>query len=207
MKTRWLCVPIVFLLFIASAANAGLISTFDDDAEGWWTAGGSDGTVHAGSYIYAQDTSINDAYYFDAPDSWDGDWSAYIGGTLEFDIKIISIGNDDSAYFYNGWEDVVIRSVHGVYMEHHTGIQPVVGAWTHFSVSLVASSFSVDESVFNTIMANFGGLKIRGDYMTYLDDITALDNVSVSSQPIPAPAALLLFSTGLVGLIGYRRKK
>ena len=80
----------------------------------------------------------------------------------------------------------------------------VNGSWTHFETQIVDESFFEVGASFNEIIQNVTSIYIGADLTTSLET-TALDNVQVGAVPIPA--AVWLFGSGLIGLIGLARRK
>lgn len=64
--------------------------------------------------------------------------------------------------------------------------------------------FTPDSDDFLTVMSDITQLMIRGDWVNG-DELTRLDNFSMTV--VPVPSALLLFGTGLLGLIGTAIRK
>jgi len=79
--------------------------------------------------------------------------------------------------------------------------------WKHVEVPLLYSGwFSVSgdpitETTFSTVMADLQGLYIDADW-GWGYDVSWLDNVKMGAAPVPT--SVLLFGSGLVGLVGLR---
>lgn len=61
------------------------------------------------------------------------------------------------------------------------------------------SAFALDDGMFNPFLARFQGILIDGEKPDWADD-------SDVGTPTPIPGAAWLFGTGLLGLVGLRRK-
>ena len=132
-----------------------------------------------------------------APSTWNGNWNSYIGGTLSYDIKIIS----GTSYFQD--VDVYIYSGSS-YISYTNSNLAYWSGWKTFSIPLTQAAFGNNPN-FNSVMFSVTGLSIRGEYITGAEE-EGLDNVIVkSATPIPAP--FWLISSGLAGLIALKRKR
>ncbi len=202
----------VFFLItsFSGGVNADLESSFDADADGWTTTPGIGGAINfswestggnPGGFIAATDGGAQQ-WYFISPDSWDGDWSPYIGGMLRYDIRILN--PTAPPYDYFKLDDVQIYSGTGNYAAWNSSINPT-DSWTSCAVQLVSSNFTVTGSAsFDDILANVTELRVRGEYLNYYDR-EGLDNVSITD--VHAPAEIALFCSGLAGLIGISKRR
>ena len=210
-KDRFYRATLVFLVITFSGCvNAALVSGFDASGEGWAATPGIGGAINfawestggnPGGFIAATDGGAQQ-WYFISPDSWDGDWTSYIGGMLRYEIRILNPASPPYDYFT--LDDVQIYSGTGNYVSWSSGINPTE-SWTPYAVQLVSSNFTVTGSAtFDDILANVTELRIRGEYLNF-NDREGLDNVSITA--VPVPAAITLFGSGLLGLIGVARRR
>jgi len=204
----WLTIIMVLFLLCGTQVYANLSSTFTSGSEGWtgvdalehdWTStwystGGNPGGYLRGVEPYPQ----GGTGYYIAPSSWFGNWNQYLGGTLQYDIKIFS----GSSYFSD--KDVIICSGGSCMSLINTSDD--WSGWKTFTVALNASSFGVSETYFNTIMSNVTSLNIRGEYING-SEAEGFDNVQVTSpNTIPEPVTFMLLGLGLMGIAGMRIK-
>ena len=190
------CLLVSFFLMMSfllpsSQANSMLQSTFDSGAEGWtafdptgdWIGSWQNTGGNPGGFYQGTETNSKGGYgFWISPDTWDGDWSSYIGGTLSYDFILIKkdprgFREYDDVRIYNGSDFVSWRS----------SILPTigVGVWTEISVQLIASEFAGAD--FANVMSNVTALWIRGEII-YGWEAEGLDNVYVR------PAAPLFYT-------------
>jgi hypothetical protein len=219
MKKYSLIMVLVIMSFVFanSQARANLVSTFNIDKEGWRVfnraPGGVEGdlTEYVGSYqslggnpggfFQGADSGIGNTGFFVSPIDWAGNWSQYIWGTLQFDIKLIQQNGTPSLF---PAYDVLIYTDADHYAYSKFGVDPQLGSWTNYQLQLIASNFDVVGGSFDSIMSNVAGLRIIGEFI-YGPETVGLDNVMVSA--VPEPTTMLLLGSGLLGLAGYGRKK
>lgn len=187
------------MLLAVSVARADLVSTFDADAEGWTIYGNGVGAVpdweatggNPGGFIKDTD-GVASTWYFEAPASWSGDLSAYVGGTLSFQIIVL--------YAFQGYfsdHDVCIwdgppGELGSAYLYWNSGIvppRPPDEAWTEFSVQILPENFGIQQSAgstatFESIMANVVAIHLRGEYMG-AGDREGLDNAQLVGPAVP----------------------
>lgn len=75
--------------------------------------------------------------------------------------------------------------------------------------SIVAGYSGTDalETYFISSISGISGFSISTTSLSTLEGSTAIDNVIVTTTVVPVPAAVWLFGSGLIGLIGFARRK
>jgi hypothetical protein len=164
------------------------ISIFDSNTEGWtgayltitWSNLGNPGGCLMG---VENGGGLFEYSYFVAPPSWSGDWTNFIGGRIEYDLK--GGGNLNEDY------DLALNSSNGS-LYWTSAIRPTDSKWTHFVLQLRPETFDVSEIYFKECMRNIISLYIRGEFNWGIQDITYLDNVRVLKPNAGIPSLLLL---------------
>ena len=210
---------LILLCISNSPVYASLMSNFNLGDEGWTTRtyysptntnppltseppvlwGGSGGNPDG--YIYLPDPG-NGSTQFKAPNAWMGDWTSYIGGTFSFDLMVSEI-QDSSAY--QNIPNIYIHSG-SVILAWRETITPMEDEWTHFERTLSSPFWEIwygDGRAFDELMANVTEVTVRGESFDGYD-VFGIDNIRVS--PVPEPTTMILFSIGLLGLVGFNRK-
>ncbi len=208
MRLATLC---MFGVAVAGSAAFGAVSsTFDSDDEQWSTLNDAQGFTYDGGLgqpagaIRARDIGDGRIWYFSAAPKFLGDQSAFVNGSLSWDI----LGITGSQTSISDRADVMLSGA-GMTLGIDADVQPLNGSWTSWGVTLAAGDWFVVSSVGNgtlsttaasqadlaMVLGDLDGLYIRGEY-TNGSDAAALDNVLL----VPAPAALPLLAIGAAGL-------
>jgi hypothetical protein len=197
-----------FALSIAQASATTISSTFDTGAEGWtaldavgfdYTANWQSSGGNPGGFLEGIETDPNGGTgYFIAPSKFLGNFSAYAGGTLTYDFKVIQ-GSD----YYSDADVIITNGANSV--SWTPNINPVGDGWVAFQVQLNQANFG---SNLASILSNVTELQIRGEFIVGAE-VEGLDNVKLtSSSAVPEPStwAMMLLGFASVGFIAYRRK-
>lgn len=191
-------------------ALGAISSTFTDSDEQWSflndaTGFGFDASLgQPAGAITARDRGDGRIWYFAAGPQFLGDRSAFLNGSLSWDILGIT-GNQTSI---TPRADVMLTGA-GMTIGIDASVQPINGSWTSWGVTLAPgqwfvvsstangtlSSTAVSQADLAMVLGALDGLFIRGEY-TNGADATALDNVLL----VPAPAALPMLAMGAFAL-------
>ena len=194
---------------LSPCLDAAVVSTFDTDADGWYTRDlvglatappGATSSVTWDPAGFIQTTDTLDWVAFAAPAKFLGDKSAYYGGTLSFDLG--ATWNDGVAYpnavLYSGGNAVA-----------YVTSPPATVGFTSYSLPLAPGGWSWNGATVATaaqiqsVLADLDGLFVSADWFSGADD-ARLDNVRLAA--VPEPASLAAMATlGLLGFAGGRR--
>jgi hypothetical protein len=186
-----------------AAAAAG----FDTDAEGWTTTDGGQQTWVAtggngGGWLRVADVS-GGVFLLNAPSTWLGNWSAYLGGTISFDALNANGDSPDWASF----GEITITGAAGTVVLDAiaAGNPPADGQWHRYSVLLAPSAGWSGSASLAAVLAHVTGLTIQGEFHDGITEVLGMDNIEVTAVPEPSQAALL--AAGLGALAVLRRKR
>ena len=224
MLRRWKGVSLIisFLLVMSqhAFAAAGAYSPFDTDTEGFRYYAPND---QNGPFLDADHDALNgylnglsssnwwtfispgheDDPYSDSP--YGGDWTELLNGKISFDLYVVGDGLSQVA---DSTHDVFldIPGEDGTY--YYTSIElGALNQWNTYELIISDEVFLQGPNATIPLSANLSevdAILIRGDWLEDTTETVYLDNVRV--DPVPIPAAAWVLGTGLLGLIGIRRK-
>jgi hypothetical protein len=203
-------------VLVANAAQAGVLSSFNTNDEGWTVGNlqpGSASTVelpthNVGGFITTTDVTALTGFL--APAAYGGNLSSYLGQTVQFDLSDAQV--DGTAYasliLYSGSTSITFgASAPGTSFTHYT-IPLAAAGWTVYPGGGVVGTTPVTDDLFLSVLNNVTGFAINADWHSG-DDVTSLDNVllgTVSAVPEPSTWAMMILGFAGVGFLAYRRK-
>lgn len=202
-------------VFLASNAYALTISSLYGDIDSFGTGVASGSAVRIVDFTHESDDGLTDLWDPTSLFNWGFNFSPFVSGTItSATLTIVTIDMEDNGQgdglggepyddklFLDGIELV------GAFDEVYTS-----DANIYSYISPNVSVFNLDSSYFTSF--NDGILNVQlNSYGGTNKDFIAIDyallTVNGDIEPVPEPASMLLFGTGIVGLAGsrLRRKK
>ncbi|MBL8200890.1 MAG: PEP-CTERM sorting domain-containing protein [Chromatiales bacterium] len=197
------------VLFRLVPSHAAPVSTFDTDTEGWLAAGAAtfewrntDGNPPGFLYI---DNGEAQGAILTAPVAFRGNLSAYNGGTISFDGKMLGTGGS----FYQATVDYGVITIQGGGTSAFLDLAPggataSTTSWTTFSAPLTAAAWGKTDVQWAQILASVSNITLSVEAL-FGNEIQGIDNIRITA--VPAPATVWLLGTALAGVVAYRRHR
>jgi len=216
---------------LAGWAQAAVVSSFDDDNDGWITLvvsndgsailGGSP-SVHVaaggnpGGHLLALDPGDETATRFAAPAKFLGNQAVYLGGTLSFDLALTPASTPISPV---PALVVIMNETAGIALGF-VGLESPPTSFAPYTVTLAADGVSwrafvpgnpginvaATSAHFDVVFAGITHLSLTGEFLDSIDDAVSLDNVALTAVPLPATLPMLSLAMLAGGLWGQRRR-
>ena len=169
---------------------------------------------------YGTSLGINDAPIFS--------FSALSGDTPQYDFSSFQPGEYTLSFSLDGfWADVNKKNIFTLPDYSYTSNSFVLSSLPHLSGTSGQLSWDIDLNCGGSVSYDFGtsgaytnasvnGMlalydnHFSGDANGVMDANIGWDTLRVelnNTEPVPEPATMLLFGTGLLGLVGYNRKR
>lgn len=185
-----------------SSASFAVVSTFDNDFDGWtqtsgvsWQSPGG----NPGGYLLFQDSGPANGGQISAPATFHGDWlSTYgAGGSFSADYSVFTAGQFQP---FPMW--VRITGSGGVIGKNFAGDFSQSIPWSTMSVGLAQSNWAVLSGSWSGCLSSVTDVTIYMPSATSGDEVTGIDNVKV----VPEPSSLLVLGLGAFALKTRRRR-
>ena len=213
--------PVLLLTIVAIHANtrvhAGIVaySGFDGNLEGWtsntpsevsWQMTGG----NPGGYAQFVDGSSGDSLFL-APSSFLGDLRILDGsGTLTYDHRLVQLGSQP-----NGVVPLEVRLSGPGGEANWLGEIPAEGLlWNQIIVPFQQSAWNVVGGSWGDVLSNVTSFRIRFELVDNAfrgptnRETVAIDNVTLTANPVPEPSAIVsMIIAGVVGAAFRMRQR
>lgn len=205
MKKKFIAMGMSLVLFgVTGAAQASIITDYylstitsvNGEASNYWESGDT-----FTWWVTYDDESLEYNRYYSTGElnttvSMDEEIYKYFShAIIEFDEDILNyIADSYTSYDFDSQFSNAFETTRGL-----TGVQAFTNDYSFsFSSSATAISKLLEKNSSNSV-----GVTLNSIYFT-----SVLTNQEIATpNPAPEPATILLFSTGIAGLVGYRRRK
>ncbi|MCI5162245.1 MAG: DUF4114 domain-containing protein [Candidatus Electrothrix sp. AX5] len=214
----------VFDDLATSAGGSGVTVTEDalnDFSDSYWSVGGSGGAVSTMIVELAGFAPYNTFGIFDRANR-DNTVQLFGGSSEAGDQTLLSILANGTVNINNSNAGVFAANDFGFYLDssgadsirggrwysdtsHNSDDMDHMGAYQGIGEEIQIEPFAAGKWGNNEFILAFEDLGSQYSDQDYTDFVVMVE--SVNPHSVPEPSAMLLFSTGIAGLIGIRRKK
>ncbi|HIV71229.1 MAG TPA: PEP-CTERM sorting domain-containing protein [Candidatus Aquabacterium excrementipullorum] len=203
MRVTRVLLPLALSL-VTCVAQADLLYTFDNDAQGFsLNAGGAlvHQTESGNGFLQATDLDLSDVLLSLPLGGATVDWSGYAGGTLSFDARILNGTPPD----WPGFGVVTLSSASGsLSLDIVPADTDPTPNWKTYSVTLDAATWGAS---LPSVLANLQSVTINLESGNGPIEVVGVDNVRVTAVPEPGVVAMVLAGVAIVGTAGLRRRQ
>jgi hypothetical protein len=198
-----LLLPLLLPTLTGGAAAQGtptVVSTFETGTEGWSVF---NAVAHSqqptggnpGGYLHV-DNSEGQICVIEAPLAFLGNRSAYIGGTLAFDGRMLGTGGTPWNSFGNYGRVTLFNGGLSISADLMVELEPTTASWTTYSMPLVHTSWSpVNQTTFDTVLGNLTTLRLSVEAL-FGPEVQGIDNIRLV-PPVPAASCTVRIGNGL----------
>jgi hypothetical protein len=134
-----------------------------------------------------------------------GNLSAYNGGTISFDGKLLGQGGS----FYQATVDYGVITIQGGGTSAFLDLVPggataSTTSWTTFSAPLTAAAWGKTDVQWAQILASVSNITLSVEAL-FGNEIQGIDNIGIAA--VPAPATVWLLGTAMAGVVAFRARQ
>jgi len=227
MKIQAAVMCLSFVISSSAFASPIVISDFQDGTtQGWIWSGASTSVIAdsgpSGTGDYSLLAPVNPSVYKLNPQNsaseFTGDYSTLGVANITFDAMNPATNDDDLelyAVLYSG-DPLGTVPFPERWASLEAAVIPNDGVWRTYSISLLETDMLsvLGSNNYATQFSNVGMISLRhqlaanqsgGSALSSANNSVFLDNIALT--PVPVPAAVWLFGSGLLGLVSVARRK
>jgi len=188
------CISIALSVLLLCTSVAGAYSMWDIGVGDYLMVTGYNSTNNAGEYeMKAKDGDSGTIIDFT---SWCAQQNEYLNTDTWYEIKDLLTPMDESAYLLS---------------QYYSGVYSFTGLGDEADFQNALWSYDNGKTGISNTYTNLADTAAAGgwknDGYVFIADLGSKQDLYVPGQPIPEPATMILFGTGLIGLAAIGRRK